>query len=279
MKFRMLAALAAVLAVCSASAYEWKDVTKENRLGGRMISAGYLRGKVVLVDCRDYGDKANEADVRQLQELWSTFKSKPFILLGSHRGTASAADVAARLAEWGVTYPVYRGAAIDKDEPKDETGRPFFYLMDSTCQKRRFTGRDVHRVQRAIGDAVVNDSVPMTKKQWRHYLDWELVHLPGKGYNRLREFRKAYPGEAGDYDAQWEKLSDDADVPKLAKLVDFATKVKDRDSASAGAQRLSKELLNKAIEKYAPLKQSANPVVVQEAKNALADLAFTAATL
>ena len=63
-KVMMAAALAALVA--GAPAYEWDNVGPDSRLGGRMISAGYLRGKVVLLDRRDYTDPANAEAIRQL---------------------------------------------------------------------------------------------------------------------------------------------------------------------------------------------------------------------
>ena len=55
--------------------------------------------------------------------------------------------------------------------------------------------------------------------------------------------------------------------------------VKDRDLASKTSQRITPEVLETAMEKYASLKQSEDEFVAQEAKNALADLKFCAAVL
>lgn len=279
MKTSLLLLALAGFGVLSAQAYEWKNVSKENRIGGRMVSAGYLKGNIVLVDCRDYGDKANEDAIKQLQEVWGGFKSKPFVLLGSHRGTSTDDAVAEQLTRLGVTYPVYRDAGLVDGEPKNESGRPLVFMLDPTGRKKLFVGRDVRQVQSPVGSAIVSESAPMTSKQWRFLLDWEIENLPGRALNRMREFRKRFPSEACDYDAAWDKLSGNEEIVQLAKLVDFARKVKDRDTSSTGAKRLSKELIDKAVEKYSPLKASSNPAVSQEAKNSLADLKFVAATL
>ena len=70
---------------------------------------------------------------------------------------------------------------------------------------------------------------------------------------------------------------------KLAELVDFARKAKDmrKFGEKQQVQRKRYELLVRdalASAKYKPLLASENPFVVQEAKNALADLKWTAAT-
>ena len=79
---RKCAVLAAALAaaMCAGAAYKWENVGADRRIGGRMISEGYLRGKIVMLDRRDYADPAQKAAIEQLQTLWATYKTKPFIL-------------------------------------------------------------------------------------------------------------------------------------------------------------------------------------------------------
>ena len=72
---------------------DWENIDPAHHLAGRMASAGYLRGKVVLLDYRDYGDKSGVDAMRRLEDVWQTFKMKPFVLIGSHRGTATAEKI------------------------------------------------------------------------------------------------------------------------------------------------------------------------------------------
>lgn len=286
-KFVIIAAVAAM--ALGAYAYEWDNVGPDRRLGGRMISAGYLRGKVVLLDRRDYTDPANVETIRQLQTLWAAYKSKPFILLASQHGSAGKARVEEALKKLGVTYPVYQDARLTKpDATEDELEvmakafadeRPSLVILDSTCRRKLYSGRDVHVAQGVVGSAILSASVPMSPKQYDFLLDWELKHLPGRAYIRLKEYRAKLPQDAAKYAADWEALTARDEVRKLAKLVELSRLIKDRDVASASAQRLTPEVLQDTMKKYAPLKQSEDALVAQEAKNALADIKFSAATL
>lgn len=275
--------------VCSAeAAFEWKDIVQEKRVGGRMISAGYLKGKVVLLDRRDYSDPANAQAIKRLQAIWATYKTKPFILLGSHNGEGGA-KVEAAVKKLGVTYPVYTGAWFEKPEWKPEDAEmmqkvfedktPVICVFDSTMRKRLYYGRDDHAAQGVVPSALMAASRPMTAKQFQFLLDWEVENLPGKAYLRLKEFRSQFPKDAASYGAFWEKASGGDEIKRLAKLVELSRLVKDRDASASASQRITPQVLEKTIEKYSDLKQSADPAVAQEAKNALADIKFAASTL
>ena len=69
------------------------------------------------------------------------------------------------------------------------------------------------------------------------------------------------------------------DIKKLAKLVETARLIKDRDKSSRASQRISASALEDIIKKYSILTKSENPLIVQEAKNSIADLKFVQAEL
>ena len=122
-------------AVVAADAVEWTNIDQANYLAGRMASAGYLRGKVVCLDCRDYGDKSGVDAMRRLEEVWQTFKMKPFVLIGSHRGTAGAEKIK-RIAEGlKLTFPIYKEADIVRTEEQKATDPVhigFMYIIGDT---------------------------------------------------------------------------------------------------------------------------------------------------
>ena len=286
---RKCAVLAAALAaaMCAGAAYKWENVGADRRIGGRMISEGYLRGKIVMLDRRDYADPAQKAAIEQLQTLWATYKTKPFILLGSHNGKASAKKVEAALKELGVTFPVYNDACLQKVDPTEDEKTvienmrsdpaPYICIVDSTCRRKLYNGRDVRGATGVVGSAIIGTSTPMTAKQYMFLLDWEIENTPGRALARLREFRERFPRDAAKYDADWKRLSGDDEIKKLAKLVELSRLVKDRDVADKKAQKITPEVLEKAIDKYESLKQSSRPAVAQEAKNAIADMKWSAA--
>ena len=119
--------------------------------------------------------------------------------------------------------------------------------------------------------------------QWRRFLDFELKELPGKAYLRLKEFRKKFPSEAREYaEAARELERRVPDVKTLAELVAFARQAKDmRAFGDNQAEKRNKfaKMVEAAIAKYSPLKDSEDPRAAQEAKNAIADLTWTLASL
>lgn len=279
----------ALWAGLAVQAYEWRNVGPESRIGGRMTSAGYMKGKVVLVDHRDYGDPANAEAIRQLQAIWASYKSKPFVLVGGHHGASSREKVAAAIKKLGVTYPVYADVCYEKPDATPEeleaitnfwaSEKNFLVIVDATCRRRIYTGTDVHAAQGVVGSAIMGATRPMVPKQWEFLLDWEVANLPAHAYLRLRDFRDRYPQEAAKYSAFWAKASESETIRKLAKLVELAREVKDRDPNSKKVQRLTPEMLAKAIEKYSDLAKDEDPNIAQEAKNSLADLKWSAADL
>lgn len=279
--------LALVGGATSAFASEWTNLTPENRLGGRMVSAGYLRGKVVLLDCRNYGDKRNFDDIRALQQTWAAYKTKPFVIVGSHRGDQSPELMGKILDRLGVTYPVYANAGL---EGVSESGSgPKIYVMDSTGTARLYGGPEVKIANGTIGNAIFSAIRPSAARQWKRLLDYEIPNLPGQAYLRLKalqndkeslaDLRQSFPADLARYEEAFEAFKEDNEVKKLAKLVEIARLVKDRDADSKAGQKVTKAGIDKYIEKYESLKGNANPFISQEAKNAIADLKFAQATL
>ena len=278
-KVMMAAALAALVA--GAPAYEWDNVGPDSRLGGRMISAGYLRGKVVLLDRRDYTDPANAEAIRQLQAIWATYKMKPFVMLGSHVGAAGKEKISRIASGLGLSYPIYKDASVGcaverKDGDSDMSGT--VYVVGSTG-RILYRGKDYRRAFGVVADALMAMRSPQTPSQWKHYIDFDIDVLPGRALLELEEFMKEFPAESAEYDAAWKRLNASEDVRRAAKLESLTLQAKDYDFGDKGAKRLSDEKVKLAIEAFSDLKQSSYDAVAQEARNCLAELIWTAARL
>ncbi len=263
---------------CTVQAGEWQNVGAPNRMGGRMISAGYLRGKIVLLDRRDYGDvsKENRQAMQELKSIWATYKTKPFILLGSDTGDSSIKRVQAVIKKLEITYPVYQGAEFELNDSIDTNP---IQIYDSTGSVQLYSGKDLHTARGILGSTILATAVPMTAKDYGQLLDYEIENLPGRAYLRLRDFRTRFPQDSLRYEEAWQRLSADKTILRLAKLVDLARLVKDRDRADATAQKLTPAILMKTIAKYEDLKQHENEFLAQEAKNAIAEITWASATL
>jgi len=270
--------LGAALLMCAAAAstpVEWENLDEAHHLAGRMASSGYLRGKVVLVDCRDYGDKSCVAAVRGMEDAWQTFKMKPFAMVGSHTGAAGA-DRISRIAKGlKLTYPIYRDVAMARPEWRREGG---VAVVDSTGRVL-YRGDDHRRAFGVVADALMAMRSPQTPREWRRYIDFDLDVLPGRALLEIGEYRKAFPAEAAEYDGALARLEADEDVRRVSRLEELTLQAKDYDFADKGAKRLSDEKVKLAIDAFSDLKASRNPAVAQEAKNCLAELIWTAARL
>lgn len=282
MRFHLLVSFLSVLVAASALAVDWRNLDEAHHLAGRKASTGYLRGKVVLVDRWGVNCPPCRRMLPRMEEIWQSFKTKPFVVLGGHcAGWGDAAGVKALAAEHGLSYPIYEDAGLATQEPRFDA-IPFLYVVDETG-KIVYRGHDERAATQAIVMALTDMESPRDLAQWKRFLDFEVEYLPGKAYLRLAEFKKKFPAEAKAYAAKEREIRAIPDVRKLAELVDFARKAKDMrkfGEKQQGQRRRYEQLVRDALSsaKYKPLLESANPFVVQEAKNAFADLKWTAAT-
>lgn len=269
-------------------AHEWVNIVPETRIGGRMASNGYMRGKVVLLDCRDYSSKKIADDVEVLKGIWQAYKTKPFVLLGMHN-SPERAERAKRIANaLKVTYPLYSGVGLKDSSGNDVPLEEGIYVFDMTGRKL-YSGGSPRQAMGIAGNAIFAVRIPASPAQWKETLDYEIANLPGSAYLRIKSLRsrkddfkafsRDYPEALKSYAEVWKGYLADKDVPKLAKLVEIARLVKDRDSASSASKRMSPARLTELQRRYESLKTSANPLVAQEAKNSLADIEFVKAEL
>ena len=279
MKLSNLLVAMTVGAALSAGAVEWKNVDEAHYLAGRKCSEGYLRGKVVLVDRWGLKCPPCRALLPRVEEIWTSFKTKPFVVLGGHcEGWGAADGVKALVAEKGLTYPVYEGAGLAVGEPQFDA-IPFLYVVDETG-KVVYLGRDEKTATQAVVQALTDLESPRNLAQWKRFLDFEIEMLPGRAYLRMEEFSKKFPKEAKEYAAKFKALKAVPDVKKLAELVAFAKKAKDprvfgpKDKAKKAKYV---QLLKGGLSKFASLRESKDPRVAQEAKNSLADITWTLA--
>ena len=276
----ILTCLVVFAAIC-ASAVEWKNVDAAHYLGGRKASAGYLQGKVALVFLWQANDEPSRALLPVVEEIWGNFKTKQLVVLGGHlEGGGADERVRDELSRCKISFPVYRDAGLARGHPKYKA-LPFIYIVDETG-KVVYLGRDDRAATQALVTALTDLESPRSVKQWTRFLDYELDHLPCRGFLRLRDFRKQFPKEVSAYEPKAKELLAIPNLKKVAELVEFARKAKDppvfgpKDAAKKAKYR---ELLDEVISKCDVFKGHPDPRVAQEAKNALADLKWARADL
>lgn len=269
-----------VFVAAAVQAVEWKNVDAEHYLGGRKASAGYLQGKVVLVDRWGAHCPPCRALLPRVEKLWQSFKTKPLVVLGGHcKGWGTADEVADLVKAHKLTYPIYEDAALASGEPQFDA-IPFLYVVDETG-KVVYQGHGEHEATEAVVTALTDMESPKNLAQWKRFLDYELDNLPCRGYLRLREFRKKFPNDVKDYEPKAKELLAIKDLKKVADLVEFAKKAKDppvfgpKDTAKKAKYE---KLVKSVISKCDAFRTHPDPRVAQEAKNAIADLKWTQAT-
>ena len=278
---KFLCVVSLALSAFAAGAVEWTNLDELHHLGGRKATEGYLQGKVVLVN--RWGPKFEKckALLPRMEEIWQSFKSKPFVVLGGSCPSAGDAESVKKVVEeLGLTYPMYEGAGLTVGEPSFEKV-PVLYVVDETG-KVVYCGHDDRTATQAVVSALTDMESPRNIDQWRRFLCFELDKLPGRAYLRMKEFKKKFPKEAKEFEQEFKQLQAVPDVKRLAELVEFAKKAKDMREFT-GKQKMQKQkfaaLVSAALTKYASLKDAKDPRVVQEAKNSLADLKWTKAAL
>ena len=272
----------AILAAASLDAgVAWRNVDQDNYLAGRKASEGYLQGKVVLVDRWGLGCPPCRRLLPRVEEVWRSFRTKPFVVLGGHcKGWGDADGIRKLAKDLGLTYSIYEDAGLAVDEPRF-SGIPFLYVVDETGRVV-YKGHDERIATEAVVQALTDMESPKDIEQWRRFLDFELENLPGRAFLRLEDFKKKFPAEAKEYAEKEKALKAIPDVKKLSELVEFAKKAKDMrafDAKKAAQRQRYEKLVRDAVSstKYNSLLESSDPRVVQEAKNSLADLKWTAA--
>ena len=255
----VVAFAAAMLSVAVRASVAWENVDEGHYVAGRRCSEGYLQGKVVLVS-------RNPKAAQRMETIWSSFKTKQFVLLGSYAE-----------APKDVTFPVYESAKLLENTPGSA-----IYVVDETGSVK-YCGSDDRAATESLVMALTDMDAPKSASQWMAFLDYEMTELPGRAYVRYLEFRKKFPMEAKEYAVKFAELAKVENVKKLAELVKFAKEAKDMHEFDPKKDKMRKKTFEKkikdVIEKYSFLKESEDRRVAQEAKNALADLKWTLATL
>lgn len=128
----------------------WRGLDDSNHYSGPKLTESSLDGKVVLVDCWGVNCPPCRALLPRVEQIWQSFKHKPFVLVGSHCQGRSAERVAELVKEHKLSYPIYQGFGLAQGEPSFNA-IPFLYVVNHRG-KVVFFGRD----ERAATEAVVN---------------------------------------------------------------------------------------------------------------------------
>ena len=131
----------------------WKGLEPENWYCGKKLAESSFDGKIVMVYVFSESSEDSVALLPRIENLWSAYKSKPLVVLGSHRGGKSAkAENLIKKAK--VTFPVYEGAGRTQ-EPSAGGRYPIVYVVDDTGHMI-YRGRSDLEATEAIVTAIPN---------------------------------------------------------------------------------------------------------------------------
>ncbi len=131
----------------------WKGLEPENWYCGKKLTEKSLDGKIVMVYVFSESSEDSVALLPRIENVWSAYKSKPLVVLGSHRGGKSAkAESIIKKAK--VTFSVYEDAGRTK-EPSAGGRYPIVYVVDDTG-RMIYRGRSDLEATEAIVTAIPN---------------------------------------------------------------------------------------------------------------------------
>ena len=148
-----VAVVAAVAAItCAANAARW-SIDESKWYSGPKLTEADLVDKVVMVDNWGVNCPPCRALLPIMQKYWSSFKSKNFVLIGSHCQGRSEEQVAALVKENGLTYPIYDWAGLAEGAPRS-SGLPFMYVVNHRG-KVVYAGNSHHEAITAAQEAML----------------------------------------------------------------------------------------------------------------------------
>ena len=131
----------------------WKGLEPENWYCGKKLTESSFNGKIVMVYVFSESSEDSVALLPRIENVWSAYKSKPLVVLGSHRGGKSA-KAENLIKKSKVTFPVYEGAGRTQ-EPSAGGRYPIVYVVDDSGQMI-YRGRSDLEATEAVVTAIPN---------------------------------------------------------------------------------------------------------------------------
>lgn len=104
---------------------EWRGLADDNWYAGKKLAEKDFKGKVVMI-CVWSGKESVET-LGRVEEIWSSFKGKPLLVIGSHRGGKNP-KIPKVCSQLGLTFPMYEGLSFRREAPP--TSYPYIYIVN-----------------------------------------------------------------------------------------------------------------------------------------------------
>ena len=107
----------------------WLNLDETHHYSGPTLTEKDLEGKVVLVDNWGVNCPPCRASLPRIQQIWESFKTKPFVLIGSHCQGRAEDKVKELVEENKLTYPMYERVGLAEGAPEFRA-IPFIYVVN-----------------------------------------------------------------------------------------------------------------------------------------------------
>jgi len=156
---RIAVSLGCAAFACSAAfAGMWRGLSESSYYSGPKLTEADLAGKVVLVDCWGVNCPPCRALLPRIEQIWQSFKHKPFVVVGNHCQGRSPDRVAELVKANSLTYPMYQNFGLAQGEPEFR-GIPFLYVVDHRG-KVVYSGHGEREATEAVVNAIGQVGAP-----------------------------------------------------------------------------------------------------------------------
>ena len=142
------------------NAVTWVNLDEAHHYSGPSLTEKDLEGKVVLVDNWGVNCPPCRESLPRIQEIWQSFKSKPFVIIGSHCQGKQPDKVKELVEANKLTYPMYERVGLAEGAPSFKA-IPFIYVVNHRGRVV-FSGHSDREATEALVTAIADIGQPIS---------------------------------------------------------------------------------------------------------------------
>ena len=160
---KLILPLAGLLCPFILNAGIWANLDDDHHYSGPKLTEKDLEGKVVLVDCWGVKCPPCRALLPRMQEIWTHFDQKKFVLIGSHCQGKQPEAVKELVDANKLTYPIYERFGLAEGTPEFRA-IPFLYVVNHRGRVT-YSGHDEREATEALVTAIGDVGMPISLVQ------------------------------------------------------------------------------------------------------------------
>ena len=160
---KLILPLAGLLCPFLLNAGIWANLDDDHHYSGPKLTEKDLEGKVVLVDCWGVKCPPCRELLPRMQEIWTHFDQKKFVLIGSHCQGKQPEAVKELVDANKLTYPIYERFGLAEGTPSFNA-IPFLYVVNHRGRVT-YSGHDEREATEALVTAIGDVGMPISLVQ------------------------------------------------------------------------------------------------------------------